>query len=535
MVNPIGLEIVLKLNDKFTPEFNKSVNSLKSQVDKASESFVHLGREISQAGRNMTFLGAAITGPMVLAFKTTSNYTIEASDSLKRLSAAAIEFQTNIGMAMLPVVEKVTRVIENLNQWFKSLDKQTRNNFIQFALLTGIFLTIIGPLMNIIGRMAKLLQISLAFTVVHPVLLAIVASIALMIIFWDKLRVVAIPILNAIEYAIDVVALAWAGWALLFWEALAEIANGLQFVLDMFAKLPGPQQAFFQGLATSTRGATQWFNEMSQSASDTVTTIQGHMANLVTNITTTQGLLVFSIEEFKKFMDDISNLNFDKINTSLQTFAQNFSSTFKQAYDNAVNIGAQSAQILISQANTFSAGFGKAFSNMILHGKNFGESMKQVFEGMLEALIAAIVQMLVQWAIYAAFTPVILAASAALATGVAAAWATAAAFVSLATFGANAGPAAAAITSITALAQGLAAIPKLAEGGILGSSGSVMVGERGPEILSLPSGARVTPLDKSSGGVSVHIENAYMHTQADVILLAEQISRLTEEKRRSGR
>jgi phage-related protein len=38
-------------------------------------------------------------------------------------------------------------------------------------------------------------------------------------------------------------------------------------------------------------------------------------------------------------------------------------------------------------------------------------------------------------------------------------------------------------------------MPKLADGGTLMSAGSVLVGERGPEILDLPAGARVRPLD----------------------------------------
>jgi len=42
-------------------------------------------------------------------------------------------------------------------------------------------------------------------------------------------------------------------------------------------------------------------------------------------------------------------------------------------------------------------------------------------------------------------------------------------------------------------------IPKLAEGGIIRSSGAVMVGEEGPEILTLNKGAQITPLDKARG------------------------------------
>lgn len=55
-------------------------------------------------------------------------------------------------------------------------------------------------------------------------------------------------------------------------------------------------------------------------------------------------------------------------------------------------------------------------------------------------------------------------------------------------------------------------MPQLARGGTLTSSGTVMVGEAGPEILTLPRGARVTPLssaDATTGGTtySVHVGN----------------------------
>jgi len=49
-------------------------------------------------------------------------------------------------------------------------------------------------------------------------------------------------------------------------------------------------------------------------------------------------------------------------------------------------------------------------------------------------------------------------------------------------------------------------IPMLAEGGDIIQSGTVIVGEAGPEMLTLPKGARVTPLDEeekaSSGGIN---------------------------------
>lgn len=56
-------------------------------------------------------------------------------------------------------------------------------------------------------------------------------------------------------------------------------------------------------------------------------------------------------------------------------------------------------------------------------------------------------------------------------------------------------------------------IPMLANGGTITGSGTVMVGERGPELLNLPRGAQVTPLDKASGNTIVY--NAAPNTSID--------------------
>ena len=47
----------------------------------------------------------------------------------------------------------------------------------------------------------------------------------------------------------------------------------------------------------------------------------------------------------------------------------------------------------------------------------------------------------------------------------------------------------------------LSTIPMLAEGGIVTGAGKAMVGEEGPEILDLPRGARVTPLNGDAVGI----------------------------------
>jgi phage-related protein len=67
-------------------------------------------------------------------------------------------------------------------------------------------------------------------------------------------------------------------------------------------------------------------------------------------------------------------------------------------------------------------------------------------------------------------------------------------------------------------------IPGLAEGGTVTETGTVMVGEQGPEFLNLPRGASVVPLDKS-GSVNITINNPHIFNERDAEKLGNLLVR----------
>jgi len=69
-------------------------------------------------------------------------------------------------------------------------------------------------------------------------------------------------------------------------------------------------------------------------------------------------------------------------------------------------------------------------------------------------------------------------------------------------------------------------IPRLAKGGTLLSAGSVMVGEQGPEILSLPRGAQVTPLDKTGSVINYYAAENKSFDAEQELRLAMQRARV---------
>lgn len=66
------------------------------------------------------------------------------------------------------------------------------------------------------------------------------------------------------------------------------------------------------------------------------------------------------------------------------------------------------------------------------------------------------------------------------------------------------------------LAVHLNKIPLLASGGTITKSGSAIVGEKGAELLNLPKGASVTPLDKTGSNIILNINNPKFFNQDDI-------------------
>ncbi len=85
----------------------------------------------------------------------------------------------------------------------------------------------------------------------------------------------------------------------------------------------------------------------------------------------------------------------------------------------------------------------------------------------------------------------------------------------------------------------LSEIPPFAAGGVMSKSGLALVGERGPEIVSLPGGARVYDSAASrsmAGGVSVSVkmDGLVVREEADISKLAHALAREAERKLLAG-
>ena len=168
-------------------------------------------------------------------------------------------------------------------------------------------------------------------------------------------------------------------------------------------------------------------------------------------------------------------------------------------------------------SDNFSSGVSGMFVDMVKGIGDATEAFKKLGWRMVQTLVDFIVQKGINLAMSETMKATTTATAAIQGAAMAKAYAPAAAMASLASFGANAAPAGAALTSITALAHALA-LPKAAEGAIVNKPTLLLAGERGREAI--------VPLEEGGGfgfrDINIYVD-ANVSSSVDIPLLAEEL------------
>ncbi|HBW1446758.1 TPA: tape measure protein [Klebsiella pneumoniae] len=176
--------------------------------------------------------------------------------------------------------------------------------------------------------------------------------------------------------------------------------------------------------------------------------------------------------------------------------------------------------MMTSAVDAFSGNASNAITGLLTGTMSAQEAMRSLGNTILNSVINSIVQVGVEALKNYILGQTLGAASVATSVGLAAttasAWAPAAAMASLASFGANAGPAAAGISSTVGLANGLALAGARYNGGPVSAGGLYQVGEKGkPEIYQASTGKQymipgdngkvISNKDMQGGGLNVQV------------------------------
>lgn len=164
------------------------------------------------------------------------------------------------------------------------------------------------------------------------------------------------------------------------------------------------------------------------------------------------------------------------------TFIDGFIVGIEGMLDSVRNFSSLAGEEFASFFEGVSSGFSSAIADALVFGKDLNAGLQNAARQGLSQLLSGLIDLGIQYALNASTSKVLgaqaVAAGVAQASTLATAYATAAALASLASFGANAAPAAAGISSTVALSNGLALA--LADGGFVSGRG-------GPRSDSIPA------------------------------------------------
>lgn len=563
------LNIIITLTDQLATQIKGTVDSLEKFEKVAKD----VGRSLSQVGQSIALLGGSISGPFILALANADKSSQAVHAQFLRLNSVTNEFQRTIAESVVPVFEQFNNVLNGALQAFNNLEPAVRNQITQGLLLAGIFLSVGGVLTIVIGKtiqlasnVAGLAANFLKFALVNPVLVAVGAAIAVIVVLMFKFKGVADVVLSTFEVLFRFLQNGFlaikANWELV----TASMLEGVAMILEAMAKIPG-NDAFTTmaikirsaaseariladrdlfGIVKNTQkigevlgsGEGEWsrtFQTMKESASGFFNTVLQGNSSIAEDTTRLNQEIMRQEEELRFIKQQVGDESFMRRTAQMQEEIS--LEKFKQQEMITALQGVAAFTLAIGQ--TIQTNLSGALTNMITGAKSAKEAFADLGRAMIQTIVSFMAQKVVAMVLSKTMLAGEVAASKAAGLAVAASWAKAAALVSLATLGSNAIPASAAIIGTTALATTIAAIP-MAEGGsgIVNGPTLFLAGERGPERFNfepISGGSRGNGGSMGNTQINIYLSGADLGSTDSRAEVAEDMGFKIEQALRTTR
>lgn len=214
-------------SSQFTQSLNKARQGIAGageSMQKFGQSIMSTSRQLSRVASTLTFIGAGITAPLMLAFKSAEKYSTKVKEEMDRLNNAFIGLRVSLAESLLPVMQKFTNVIANLIEKWNALSPVVRENILRTVFMTGIYFALAGSIASVILKLGTLIGFIIksagafiAFASANPILLGILVLIGAITVAMAQMGDISTPVLNGIEKSILHLHNAW----LLFRRSIA--------------------------------------------------------------------------------------------------------------------------------------------------------------------------------------------------------------------------------------------------------------------------------------------------------------------------
>lgn len=370
-MNNRTLEIILKLRDELTAKMKGAEGTLKkflAEAKKFSRDMSRIGSDISKVGSSFLMFGAAMTGPLLLAFNSAAQYSRSVSNEITRMKTVSDAFQVSVAQALVPVMRQLGTILGKAYQAWESLGEAKQKAIVQTVFITGAFLTMGGVILKVVGGLIKtggtIIQLLMRLNPIQIAIMLIVGAVILMIEHWEKCRNVVLPILNAIEIGANMVAIG-------FHKVVAGVVDGIIIMSTKFsdfmkvlAQMPGPQQGVFLKISEGMDQVASKMRSTSVAEHQAIQDMEANISKIFETGTGTLGNLADEAkrkwEELKGFFNTGGGVNIEGLKSSLDEA--------KAWSDTMTNMARQTAQSMNTALSTF---FFDAFTGQLKSAKDY--------------------------------------------------------------------------------------------------------------------------------------------------------------------
>lgn len=379
------LNIRLQLIDKISANLAKvqqNIKKTKDTSDSFSESLKKTATSISHVSTSLVFLGGAITVPLFAAFNKASESSLAYANTVERVKISIENLNNSIASSLAPVMEKFAGILQNLVRMWEELPQSTRDAIVQTTLLIGVFLTLAGTVGKVV---ANIIKVGIAFgsfiASANPVVLAILAivgALVAMTVYWEKVRDVAVKVMNIIEIGLTGLAIGFDELRKVIQNYLHLIISEYQQLFSLLSKVRGPQQNFFIELAGDAEQMRIKMAGAIHGTNNDLKLLKGHLDDLMKG---NKGILAEGLEDsIKRVRTAIENIK----NGVGKIFDTSNLPAIKKQFDGWTQIARQTAGAM---SNALGEGFfnivkGK-FSELKNVAANFGDSIIKILTQVL--------------------------------------------------------------------------------------------------------------------------------------------------------
>jgi len=319
------LNIHIRALDEFSTTMNtvqSGMNKVQNGLHEAAMSMRSTGREISRIGMEMGMVGAAITAPLILAYKDSAKYSGTITKQINDMSLAYQNVQRSIGQALIPVMDKLIDSLNRMVNAWNSWGKDKQDAFIQalfkigagFAafglatLIVGRLVVTLGVLFDLISKSLGIFQ-ALAGTMTLfgvanvPILAVVLAVTALVTAMW-QLKSVGDSVINTFDIIFSTL---MAG----FQYILSLVDNLVASLFKLLSLIPGIHDQMKQLRQEWEAASKAQWQGMSSSLGNVGNMMSGNPGNMATSfdgfkVSVNSGL--DSLKDFSKQLGDLWDL-----------------------------------------------------------------------------------------------------------------------------------------------------------------------------------------------------------------------------------